>query len=274
MKLTVAIPTRNRESYLKDLLDSIDPHPEAEILVSDNASTDGTSSMVFRHPLRPRYLRNESNRGFGGNFLRLVAEARGGFVWVVGDDELLHPNAIATLIPELQPHIGLCVMPPNPGSVALAPYPFPSFRGFTKWCERVEPTLLLEHSLITCNVFRRSEFNTSAAVEAHLRGSDFPHMHGLHLIRSNVCVRDPLFSMRRYRAPAVDGEFPKLEAGWREYLLVLERLGKITSAEKVLSTWRKRWLRSLLRNPWPVLVDGIQNPKKLAWGLRRLLGIR
>jgi glycosyltransferase involved in cell wall biosynthesis len=49
-------------------------------------------------------VRNGENIGADGNFLRCLEEARGQYVWVMGDDDLLVPGAIADLLSLLEQH--------------------------------------------------------------------------------------------------------------------------------------------------------------------------
>jgi glycosyltransferase involved in cell wall biosynthesis len=99
--LTIAIPTYNRSGFLGQLLDSlveqVRSEPRVEVLVSDNASTDGTASLIDerqRLGLRLRYLRNAENIGPDANFLQCFESASGKYVWIIGDDDLLLPGAV------------------------------------------------------------------------------------------------------------------------------------------------------------------------------------
>lgn len=273
MKLTIGIPTRNRRDYLLALLHSIESHEGTEILVSDNASTDDTAKMLanYRMP-RFRYWTNPENIGVGRNVLKLIEQAQGEFIWIMGDDEIMLPGAIPTLLEELRPATGLCIMPPKPGSRMVGAYR--NFRGFAKRCETIEPTLLLDHSLITSNVVRKAEFHQGWARKYLEPVSDFSHMHGISGVWTEVIVRDPLYRMRKERAPAVDGVLPDLEGGWRGYLGTLEERGAITSADRVLRAWRRRWLWDVIRDPGAGIRRVLREPKALWWFLRRVVAPR
>jgi glycosyltransferase involved in cell wall biosynthesis len=67
--------------------------------VSDNCSTDGTRDVVraAQANLGIKYSRNEQNLGVARNFLRVVDLAEGEFVWLIGDDDLLLPQALCEL---------------------------------------------------------------------------------------------------------------------------------------------------------------------------------
>lgn len=118
MKLSICIPTWNRERPLRALLDSLLAQPEGdfEVVVSDNASTDGTKRMVRawhkanRHvPLV--YRRNAENVGLDRNVACAIRTAHGEYVWVVGSDDELEPGAISR---------ALDTFTAAPGAVVLA----------------------------------------------------------------------------------------------------------------------------------------------------------
>lgn len=107
MLLTIAIPTFNRAEYLGETLDRLIaqlPQNSAgrlEILISDNASTDGTEalcrSLVQCHPGVVRYVRNRQNEGYDRNLDSLFAHALGQYVLLVGDDDYPLPGALGRL---------------------------------------------------------------------------------------------------------------------------------------------------------------------------------
>lgn len=103
--LTIAIPTFNRRRCLEELLETLAPQlvtePRVELIVSDNACTDGTPSVLesFRkRGLKFRHIRNETNVGADGNFLQCFREASGKYFWLFGDDDILIPGALSGLL--------------------------------------------------------------------------------------------------------------------------------------------------------------------------------
>jgi len=113
--LSLCVPTYNRAALLGQSLDAafsqIGPEEAArlEVLVVDNASSDGTPGVIEeagrRSPHVPlRYLRNPENLGADGNFLRAIQMARGDFVYLLSDDDILLPGAVARLISLIRDH--------------------------------------------------------------------------------------------------------------------------------------------------------------------------
>jgi glycosyltransferase involved in cell wall biosynthesis len=81
--------------YIVECLDSIRQQSfgDFELLVCDNASTDGTEEVVRELALtdsRVRYLRVDSDSGASANFNRCFVGTRGAlFTWVASDDRFL-----------------------------------------------------------------------------------------------------------------------------------------------------------------------------------------
>ena len=105
--LTISIPTWNRADYLKRNLvqlyseiQSVDPGL-VEIIVSDNCSSDHTPKVVEEVQnigLAIDYIKNESNVGWALNFIQCFERARGKYVLLLGDDDLLTDGALQYII--------------------------------------------------------------------------------------------------------------------------------------------------------------------------------
>jgi len=111
--LTIAIPTYNRADHLANLLallqTQLTPFPQVELLVSDNASTDSTPSVIADAQQRFASTgarltshRHPTNIGADANFVSCYRRARGHFLWICGDDDLIVPGAIDEVIGHLQ----------------------------------------------------------------------------------------------------------------------------------------------------------------------------
>jgi glycosyltransferase involved in cell wall biosynthesis len=118
--LTVAIPTFNRAPFLETCLANLVPqaagHGDAvEILVLDNASTDQTAEVVERYAARCpvlRAMRHPENLGSDRNIAACFQRARGRYVLVLGDDDVLLPGALARVLPLLDAGHGVVFLRP------------------------------------------------------------------------------------------------------------------------------------------------------------------
>ena len=103
-RLSVCIPTFNRAQYIGLAIASVLEQAiglPVEIVVCDNASTDGTQELVrglmAAHP-QLRYERNEVNLGADGNTLRAPSHGRGDYLWILGSDDTITPGSMAMLM--------------------------------------------------------------------------------------------------------------------------------------------------------------------------------
>jgi hypothetical protein len=109
--LSCAITTYNRAPWLTHslplLLEATRPWRDVvEVVVCDNASTDTTPDVVarFRGEGHLSAHRNPANVGMLGNLGATARHARGAFVWLLGDDDLLVEGAIENVLEGLAAH--------------------------------------------------------------------------------------------------------------------------------------------------------------------------
>jgi glycosyltransferase involved in cell wall biosynthesis len=101
--LTIGIPTFNRRETVarrvREFIES-DSLEGVELLVVDNASTDGTyEALVGEFPQADvRILRNQTNLGFAGNFLRIIEETRTDYLTMLSDEDRLNFGSLAELL--------------------------------------------------------------------------------------------------------------------------------------------------------------------------------
>ncbi len=105
MKLSICIPTYNRVKHLNNCLNSIISNKSVQSLdfqvcISNNCSTDETEKLVksFSRSIPIKYNKNETNLGVARNVLKVVEMADGEFAWLIGDDDLLMPDAIREML--------------------------------------------------------------------------------------------------------------------------------------------------------------------------------
>ena len=107
MKLSICIPTHGgRRVVLREALESIVGQAtrplgcDVEIVISDNASHDGTQEMVHELarncPVAIRYFRNSRDVGLG-NLVKAVERADGDWCWLFGSDDVMAADALEKL---------------------------------------------------------------------------------------------------------------------------------------------------------------------------------
>jgi len=118
-KVSVCIPTFNTARYLPEAVQSVldQEFTDYELVVYDDASTDGTPDLVRRWSgSRLRYVRSDRNLGQAGAWNRCVELARGEYVALLHADDRYLPGFLAERVSTLEshPHVGLAF-----GSVML-----------------------------------------------------------------------------------------------------------------------------------------------------------
>ena len=102
-KLSICIATFKRGLFIGEPLESIlgQMAPGVEIVVVDGASPDETPEVMARyaaaHP-EIRYFRESVNSGVDADFDKAVGYAKGEFCWLMTDDDLLRPGAVAAVL--------------------------------------------------------------------------------------------------------------------------------------------------------------------------------
>ena len=133
--LSVVMIAYNVERYVAQALDSVlmqQLEGDYEIVVGEDASTDGTGAIVAdyarRHP-RIRLLRRERNLGMNRNFMETLLAARGRFIALLdADDYWTSPHKLRAQIDFLESHPECSICFHNAMVVyedqAIEPHPF------------------------------------------------------------------------------------------------------------------------------------------------------
>jgi hypothetical protein len=99
--VSICIPTYNRAEMVGDAIRSAlsQTYPALEVVVVDNASTDGTPEVVASFPdPRLRFVRNEQNLGLFGNFNRCIEVAKGSLIHILHSDDMIPAGFTRTCV--------------------------------------------------------------------------------------------------------------------------------------------------------------------------------
>jgi glycosyltransferase involved in cell wall biosynthesis len=108
MRFSVLLPTRNGGNFLKNCIRSIleQDHNDFELVISDNANTDATPSIVrgFSGDPRLKVVRQTAPISVSENWTAAIQASCGDYVLMMGDDDYLLPGALRRLDEALARH--------------------------------------------------------------------------------------------------------------------------------------------------------------------------
>ncbi|MBI5104730.1 MAG: glycosyltransferase [Solirubrobacterales bacterium] len=102
VEVSFCVVNTNQRELLVRCLDAVAAEREAlpfatEVLVLDNASTDGSAGAARRHPTTTEVIALDQRRGKGENDSHLLQRARGRYCLLLNEDSELRPGATAAL---------------------------------------------------------------------------------------------------------------------------------------------------------------------------------
>ncbi|MDJ0951777.1 MAG: glycosyltransferase family A protein, partial [Alphaproteobacteria bacterium] len=106
-RCVACVPTWNAEPFIEETLKALaaQTYPNFEVLISDDASTDGTVAICERFAAadsRFRVIQQTRNLGWVGNVNALLRAAKGEYLFFAFHDDLVEPTYAARLIEQLE----------------------------------------------------------------------------------------------------------------------------------------------------------------------------
>ncbi|MAF10180.1 hypothetical protein CMK11_06975 [Candidatus Poribacteria bacterium] len=100
--VTIGLPVYNGEAYLDVAITGLrtQSYPSFRLLISDNASTDGTEDICREHAdddARIEFVRHPANLGAGANFQFVLDQARTPYFMWAAHDDLRNADYVASL---------------------------------------------------------------------------------------------------------------------------------------------------------------------------------
>lgn len=184
--VSVIISCYNQGRYLADALDSVlqQSHPEIEVLVVDDGSTDQTAAVAQRYGDRVRYIFQE-NRGLSGARNTGIAQAKGRFFQLLDADDRIERDKIRVQVEhfERRPETGIVYgdmryfKTENPSLLDYGFYAHAKNRPWVPDLWRAPGsvlTKLLSHNLmaVNCPLIRREVFDQVGPFNEELRAHE------------------------------------------------------------------------------------------------------
>lgn len=104
-RVSIVIVTWNSRSVISQCLDALSADPSSaswEVVVVDNASTDGTPEAVGEHVLDARIIVNDANRGLAAANNQGIGSGSSPFVLLANPDTMVEAGAIDALVELLE----------------------------------------------------------------------------------------------------------------------------------------------------------------------------
>ena len=108
-RLSIGMPVYNGEQFIQEALTSIltQTFEDFELIISDNASTDGTEEICrasMQQDSRIRYYRNQQNLGAAWNYNRVLQLSTAKYFKWAAHDDVLAPELLEKCVSVLDQH--------------------------------------------------------------------------------------------------------------------------------------------------------------------------
>lgn len=207
-RVSVCLPVYQGETFIADAIRSIldQSFSDLELVISDNASTDGTEAICRRiaaEDCRVRYVRAEKNQGLAWNHNRAFELSRGEFALWIGHDDRLEPTHLERCVAELdrRPDAVLCYTSSNDIDVrgqVTARVDLPTIGDSDRPSDRYSEAVQYEKRCDVVLGLMRSSALRQTTLHGGYHGSDWALVAELALLGRFVHVRDHLFSRRKH----------------------------------------------------------------------------
>ena len=106
-RISICIPTCNGEAWIAETIQSVldQTLTDWELIISDDASTDGTQEIVQKFvesDPRIRSIQQQSRIGAGPNWNSVLLQASSNFVKLLCQDDVLYPNCLEMTLPAIE----------------------------------------------------------------------------------------------------------------------------------------------------------------------------
>lgn len=133
MNLSIIVVTWNAKRIVRECLESLRGYAKdsnTEIIVVDNASSDGTPKLIEEHFSHVRLCQNDKNIGFAGGNNIGIKLSTGKYIGLVNSDVVVPPGCLEKLIQYMEQHSDIGMLGPKmllqDGTIGQSCMRFPS----------------------------------------------------------------------------------------------------------------------------------------------------
>jgi N-acetylglucosaminyl-diphospho-decaprenol L-rhamnosyltransferase len=176
--IAIGIVNYNTCEHLRTCLAAVESEAPSQVIVVDNASSDGSAEMVRAHYPWVMLHANKTNLGFGAAANQAIASCTAKYVLLLNSDTLLPTGALQALGAYLDLHPRAAIVGPrlvNPdGTLQASCYPFPT--PLHTFLENSTSAILLgrlirRHVPVLRNSYLRTWPHSSARVVPWVKGA-------------------------------------------------------------------------------------------------------
>jgi len=173
VKVSVAIPTYNRKEKLRRLLNSLkeSTFKDFEVIVVDDASTDGTEVMIKNEFPYVKYIKHEKPTLVAKSRNDAIEASEGDYIFFIDDDNVVERDTIEKLLNYIEKHEEIGTIAPvtcyysSPDKVMYAGAVFSKFMRRTISLYSGFPCKSLEGKVIEVDVFANSYMFRKEAIK-------------------------------------------------------------------------------------------------------------
>lgn len=218
--VSVTIVTFNSGRFIKRCLESVldQRYPGTEVVVIDNASTDGTVDLLEQFAGRCRIVYNESNVGFAAAQNQAIGLSSGDWILALNPDVLLMPNFISALVEtgRCDPRIGtICgklltirsnfEIPDKPMVDSTGIYFTPNLRHLDRGSQQVDNGHYLKHEYVFGATAAAALYRRQMIEDISEHGEFFDPDFFVYREDADVAWRAQLFGWRCIYTPHARG---------------------------------------------------------------------
>jgi glycosyltransferase involved in cell wall biosynthesis len=208
VRVSIGLPVFNGEKYLAGTLDSLlaQTFTDWELIISDNASTDGTGeicrTLAAQDP-RVRYIRNQENIGAAANYNQTFALATGKYFKWSAHDDLCAPTFLERCVEVLDQDASVILCYSRTKAIdesgaVVREYPAKVRAGSLVPHERFYEFVCVPHPCVAVFGLIRAEILAKTRLIGNYSGADRPLLSELCLLGPFHEISDFLFFYRRH----------------------------------------------------------------------------
>ncbi len=218
--VSVTIVTYNSGRFIKRCLESIlaQKYTRKEIIVIDNASTDGTIDILEQFEDRCKIVYNDENIGFSAAQNQAIRLSRGEWVLTLNPDVLLLPNFIEAMVEagQLHPKIGTVCgkllailatfdLPDKPLVDSTGIYFTPMLRHLDRGSQEVDNGHYLNHEYVFGATAAAALYRREMIDDISIEGEFFDEEFFVYREDADVAWRAQLYGWRCMYTPHARG---------------------------------------------------------------------